>query len=74
MHTIDLKPAILVPQIVGDIHGQLPDLLHVFDMCGRPRDPPLGGDASGGAQSCPQYLFLGDYVDRGLYSTEVCAG
>lgn len=43
-------------KVVGDVHGQYGDLIRMFDMCGYP--------------PASNYLFLGDYVDRGKQSLE----
>ncbi|TKR94113.1 hypothetical protein L596_008443 [Steinernema carpocapsae] len=50
--------------IVGDIHGQYSDLHRIFAMVGARNETHPGS-------LCSRYLFLGDYVDRGVCSLEV---
>ena len=52
-------------KIFGDIHGQYDDLMRFFEYWGEPSENPGVGDI----QSI-DYLFLGDYVDRGCNSLE----
>lgn len=44
--------------VVGDLHGNLNSLVRIFEKCGYPPES--------------KYVFLGDYVDRGYESVEVC--
>lgn len=54
-------------KVYGDIHGQFIDLMRLFHRYKAPFDGE-GGDLD----SC-DYLFLGDFVDRGSFSLEtVC--
>ena len=49
-------------KIFGDLHGQFGDLMRLFDEYGTP--------STAGDLTYIDYLFLGDYVDRGAHSLE----
>ncbi|GAB4859867.1 Serine/threonine-protein phosphatase bsl3 [Ancistrocladus abbreviatus] len=49
-------------KMFGDLHGQFGDLMRLFDEYGAP--------STAGDIAYIDYLFLGDYVDRGQHSLE----
>ena len=53
-------------KIFGNIHGVYNDLMRYFESFGNPSDDNQMGDIN-----VMQYIFLGDFCDRGLYSLEV---
>lgn len=64
------QPIVLYVQspikIFGDIHGQYSDLMRFFDLFGA---PCYGATQEGDIESF-DYLFLGDFIDRGSHSLE----
>lgn len=67
---IQNQPIVVRPEspakIFGDIHGQYSDLMRFFDLFGSPCD----ADGQEGDIDRFDYVFLGDYVDRGSHSLE----
>lgn len=60
----DQHVALYFIQVFGDIHGQFPDLLEFFTTYGCPNHRT--GDIR-----YVNYVFVGDFVDRGKFSLEV---
>ena len=57
MEESSVQPVRCPVTVCGDVHGQLHDLIELFK---------IGGNAPE-----TNYLFMGDYVDRGYYSVKM---
>ena len=53
-------------KIFGNLYGNYYDLMRYFESFGNPSDSNQNGDIN-----VMQYIFLGDFCDRGKYSLEV---
>ncbi len=53
-------------KIFGNLNGDYNDLMRYFESFGNPSDDNLMGDIN-----VMQYIFLGDFCDRGFYSLEI---
>ncbi len=58
MEESNVQPVLSPVTIVGDLHGQFYDLLHLLS-------PEVGGEPPRSS-----FVFLGDFVDRGHNSVE----
>ena len=56
----DIRPPV---KVIGDLHGQYVDLMRFFDIW---KSPSESGDIH-----AYDYVFLGNYVDKGQFSLEV---
>ncbi|KAL2510599.1 Serine/threonine-protein phosphatase BSL1 [Abeliophyllum distichum] len=62
MHELTVLQLKAPVKVFGDLHGQFGDLMRLFDEYGFP--------STAGDITYIDYLFLGDYVDRGQHSLE----
>ena len=53
-------------KVFGNLYGEYNDLMRFFESFGNPSDDNQMGDIS-----VMQYIFLGDFCDRGYYSLEI---
>ena len=77
MKESNVQPVKCPVTVCGDVHGQFHDLIELFRIgiailafLGTTKFPSTRFMFAGGDAPDTNYLFMGDYVDRGYYSVE----